>query len=92
VAQFVRRKTLNGEIRYDVRTRIKGRVLTRKFARKHDAEAWASRVRADRSHGLTIDPRAGKINFKEFAEGWISRRPELAAQTREDYRRLFDVH
>lgn len=45
------------------------------FERKIDAQRWLDQVTASQVRGDYIDPRAGKVTFKAFAEQW------LAAQT-----------
>ena len=92
MAQIHKRTTASGEARYDVRTRIGGRTVTRTFNRRRDADAYAITVEADRLRGLAVDPRAARVVFADYAEAWLSRRPDLAATTREDYRKLLDTH
>jgi integrase len=92
MAQIKRRTTAKDEVRYDVRARVGGRVVTRTFKRKRDADAYATTIEADRLRGVAIDPRAGRVRFRTYADGWLARRPELAATTREDYRHLLDTH
>jgi hypothetical protein len=41
MAQIVKRKVADSTVRYDVRIRIGGRVVTRTFARRKDADAYA---------------------------------------------------
>jgi integrase len=40
------------------------------FARKVDAQQFLDGVRGDLARGVYIDPSAGKVTFKEFAEEW----------------------
>lgn len=46
---------------YDVRTRIGGRVVTRTFKRRKDADAYANTVEADKLRGVARDPRARSV-------------------------------
>jgi integrase len=92
MAQIRKRTTSSGDVRYDVRTRIAGRVVTRTFKRKRDADAYATILEAERLRGVAIDPRAGRVRFEDYARSWLGRRPELSVTTRHDYRKLLDNH
>ena len=50
MAQIVKRTTANGDNRYDVRTRVGGRVITRTFNRRKDADNYATTLEADPPH------------------------------------------
>jgi integrase len=62
------------------------------FATKSDALAFLSITEADIHRGAWIDPRAGKIRVKDYADEWLARRPDLALRTAELYRYLLDKH
>src|ERR1035437_2807049 len=62
------------------------------FAAKADALAYLSTMEADLRRGAWIDPRAGQITLKTYADEWLERRPDLAVRTRELYRHLLDRH
>ena len=62
------------------------------FTQKSDATSWLSTVETDIIRGSWIDPRAGKVTLTEYANGWIDRRPDLGARTRDKYRGLLDRH
>ena len=47
-----------------------GKEPARHFARKVDAERWLDGVRGELVTGAYIDPNAGKLTFKEYAEEW----------------------
>ena len=71
MAQITKRRRKDGESRYDVRTRIDGRVVTRTFQRRRDADAYATTTAADRLRGVVIDPRRSQITVREYsASGW----------------------
>lgn len=70
MAQIKKRETANGESRYDVRTRIGGRVVTRTFKRKADADNYAVTTEADKLRGVVIDPRRARTPFREVAKYW----------------------
>jgi len=62
------------------------------FAVKADAFAYLSTIEADLRRGAWIDPRAGKITVRMYAEEWLERRPDLAVRTRELYQYLLSNH
>ena len=47
-----------------------GREHARHFDRKVDAQRWLNEVTASVVTGQYVDPRAGKVTFREFAESW----------------------
>jgi integrase len=67
------------------RTRVPGpdgKEHSRSFDRKADAEAYEATTAADMHRGTWLDPDAGKITLRAYAEGWLSIR-KLAPSTRE---------
>jgi integrase len=93
MAQIFRRTTRTGDARYDVRTRIGGRVVTRTFKRKRDAEAYATSVEADRLRGVVIDPRRARVTLATYGrENLRDRRPGLALRTADQYSWLLEQH
>jgi integrase len=50
-----------------------GKQRSQSFAKKKEAEGFASTVEADKVRGVYIDPAAGKVTFAEFAEDWLAR-------------------
>ena len=62
------------------------------FASKADALARLSTVEADFRRGAWIDPSAGQVTLKTYANEWIARRPDLAVRTRELYEDLLRLH
>lgn len=92
MAQVKKRTLANGANRYDVRTRIAGRVVTRTFQRRKDADAFASTVEADKLRGVVVDPRAGRISLTDYATTWMERRTDIRPTTRAKYRHLLDKH
>jgi integrase len=72
MAQIVKRTTERGENRYDVRTRIGGRVVTRTFNRRKDADNYATTLEADKLRGVVIDPRRSRTPFREVATAWTN--------------------
>jgi integrase len=55
------------------------------FRLKRDAEKWGSRMETAKADGTYIDPAAGKVTFRTYAEGWRAvqvHRPGTAEQVR----------
>ena len=92
MAQITKRITQAGTYRYDVRTRIGGRVVTKTFKRRKDADSYASTTEADKVRGVAIDPRRAEITVKEYANQWLGERVDLATRTAELYRYDLDRH
>ena len=86
------RSTAGGK-RYDVRLRDPtGRVYTRTFTTRRDAETYAAHERTDRTRGAWVDPRLGKTTVEEWARRWLAHRPDLRPRTRELYDGLLAHH
>lgn len=49
-----------------------GRERAKHFAKKADAERWLALVTADVVRGTWVDPRAGRVTFRTFAEQWLA--------------------
>jgi integrase len=49
-----------------------GRERTKTWAKKVDAERWASTQEADKARGQWIDPRAGSVTFGDYAKAWAA--------------------
>lgn len=47
-----------------------GREHARHFARKVDAQRWLDEVTASVVTGQYVDPKAGRVTFKDYAEQW----------------------
>ncbi len=91
MANVVSRQVTDG-VRYDVRTRIDGRVVTRTFATRRDARAYAATVEADKLRGAAIDPKRAKVTVQDYGNDWLKKRTDLAATTASLYAHLFDHH
>jgi integrase len=81
VAQIVKRVTTDGEARYDVRVRIGGRVATKTFRRRRDADAFAATIESDRLRGTLPDPRMGRQSVSAVATSWIESNPDKRPTT-----------
>jgi len=72
----ITRRTLSGGgIRYDVRRRIGGRMVTRSLRRRRDADAYLVRLEADRLDGILFDPRKQRTQFRLVAIEWLASDP-----------------
>lgn len=91
MAQIRARRTAQGEARYDVRSRIAGRMVTRTFKRRRDADAYARTLEADRLRGLAVDPRAGLVMVEAYAQRWLQQR-QLRPLTRDLYAGILRKH
>jgi integrase len=47
-----------------------GKQHARHFERKVDASAWLDKIRGELAEHRYVDPAAGRITFKEYAERW----------------------
>ena len=61
-------------------------------ATKADALASLSAIEADLRRGAWIDPRAGKMTLRVYAEEWLDQRNDLAFRTKELYAYLLESH
>ena len=68
-----------------------GKERTRRFDRKVDAENWLDANGADIARGAWIDPAAGKVTLRTYAERWLAQR-EVRQTTQAKYRGLLDRH
>ena len=91
MAQISTRQTANG-VRYDVRTRIGRRVVTRTFKRRKDADAYANTVEADKIRGGVVDPRASRVTLEVWCRSWLANRSDLRPTTRSLYAYLLDSY
>lgn len=79
--------------RYQARFRgPDGKERTRRFVRKIDAESWLVTNGADLVRGAWVDPIAGAITLKDFANEWLNARTDLRPSTIAKYRGLLELH
>lgn len=98
MASIKKRTTSDGTPRYDVRYRDpSGKVHTKTFKRRKDADLHAASVETDMSRGAWVDPNAGRVKLKDYAATWVTQRTtrrgrKLAPRTIELYRYLLNTH
>ena len=71
-----------------------GKSRSRVFKRKLDAERWLTSVEHNKLTGGYVDPAAGKVTFRSYAEEWRARqvwRPSTAENTAAQLARVFPV-
>lgn len=68
-----------------------GRERTRTFRRKADAHRWIDEHTADMLTGRYVDPSAGRVTFREYAERWRTSQPHRPS-TESLYERLLRLH
>ena len=66
-------------------------VADRTFTAKATGDAWLASVRTDIGRGAWIDPNAGAITLRVYADKWLNDW-DVAESTRELYRHLLDAH
>lgn len=69
-----------------------GSERSKRFERKTDAEEWIKANGADIARGLWVDPKAGRILFRVFANAWLDQRTDIRATTAAKWRGLLDRH
>lgn len=93
MADIQRRSTAKGAVRWDVRYRDETRAQRkRSFARKVDAQRFASSVETDLLRGDWIDPKRGQEEFALWAEKWLATIVDRKPKTRESYESIVAKH
>lgn len=77
--------------RWEVWYRVGGRVRSKRFAKKTDADAFKRQVEDDRHKGLRHDPARGKISLQDYVTTWLSGRV-IAETSREQMESRFRLH
>lgn len=73
MATIEKRQLKDGSNRYDVVYRDPDRRLRKKtFAKLDAARAFQATVEADKLRGAYIDPNAGKVTFRTYADQWLA--------------------
>ncbi len=66
---------------YDVRSRVGDREVSKTFARRKDADAFAATMETDNLRGVAVDPRGGRLTVNELAREWLVGNPAKRADT-----------
>jgi integrase len=69
-----------------------GKERTETFRLKRDAERRLTEVEASKLTGSYVDPRAGQVSVRTWAERWLDVQVQLKPTTRARYRSILDVH
>ncbi len=81
-----RRRTRNGEVRYEVRLRGgDGQERSRTFRTKKEAELYERAQHTALQQGVWVDPRAGKVTLDAWAAEWERTVVHLRVSTRRIY-------
>ncbi|HVM65350.1 MAG TPA: tyrosine-type recombinase/integrase [Acidimicrobiales bacterium] len=87
------RTTAQGQRRYDVRLRDPaGRVYTRTFRTRDEANNYAAQERVDRARGQWVDPRLSGTTFATWAVQWLDANPNKRPKTRVDDELVIRLH
>jgi integrase len=93
VAHVERRRTANGQVRWDVRYRAPdAKERSRTFRTRKEAERFEASVRVTLDDSTWIDPRAGKLKLRTYAGEWLATRPALKPRTRQTYTDQLRIH
>ena len=78
---------------YDVRLRdASGRVYTRTFGTKREAERFIAEERTDRARGTWIDPRRAADRLEAVAQEWLASNPKKKGSSLSRDRSILDNH
>lgn len=93
MAHVTKRTTRTGENRYDVEWRLPdGKVRTKTFTRRKDADAFRATVETERLRGVVVDPRGARTPFSDIAEAWLVARTAKRASSVARDRAIIDHH
>jgi integrase len=69
-----------------------GKQRAKVFARKIDADNMVASMEHNKLQGTYVDPRAGRIAFRSYAEKWLVNQVQHRDTTRDQVRRLVTKH
>src|SRR5579875_363221 len=93
MAHVTKRTLRAGETRYDVEWRLPdGRVRTKTFTRRKDADAFRATVETERLRGVVVDPRGARTPFAEIAGAWLVARSTKRPSSVERDRAIIHLH
>jgi integrase len=88
----VEKRHVRGQDRFLVRYRDpSGRQRARTFLSKQKAADYEAEVRTDIRRGAYLDPHAGQMKLKPWADKWLAAQGHLKPSTRARYKGLLDV-
>lgn len=92
MASIRKRRTADGEFRYDVRYRVAGHEAAETFRRRKDADHRLRQVEVEELGGTVTDPTLGREMFDSYADNWLGTRlvrgRPLSPMTRQGYEGL----
>ncbi len=62
------------------------------FPTQANAERWLAAAQVDQARGAWVDPRAGEVLLRDYAEQWPAQHTGLRETTLAEYRHLLDRH
>lgn len=90
---IARRRTQNGETRYDVRLRgLDGREQSKTFRTRKEAERYERSQQTAMEQGLWVDPRGGKVTLAAWATEWQRTVVHLRPSTQRIYEANLRIH
>jgi integrase len=88
-----KRRTSDGEVRYDVRYRgANGRERSKTFRTRKDAERYERTQQTAIERGLWVDPQKGRITLEAWAQDWQRTVVHLRPSTRRIYESNLRLH
>jgi integrase len=88
-----KRRTSDGEVRYDVRYHgANGRERSKTFRTKKDAERYERTQQTAIERGLWVDPQKGRITLEAWAQDWQRTVVHLRPSTRRIYESNLRLH
>jgi len=80
--------------RWQARYRVGARRVEapRTFPTKADASRWLATSEADQARGLWLDPAAGKVILRTYANAWLAAKVRISPRTREIYESQLRLH
>jgi hypothetical protein len=64
-----------------------GKERSKRFAKRADAEKWVKANEGDVVRGAWVDPKAGEVTLRDYANNWLDQRPDLRTTTAKKYPR-----
>jgi integrase-like protein len=92
IAYVVKRKLKRGGYAPLVRYDADGKVRSRQFPRRVEAERFANSTEVAKSAGSWIDPARGTLTFADWVERWRPTQVNLRASTRARTDGYLDAH